>query len=264
MNKLIEKGKAIGIVGGVGPYASLYMMQKIFDNTKIRFEQEHLPVVLISKPEKIGDRSAFLLGESKVNPAYGILSIIDELRNAGAGIIGLPCNTAHSSKIMSVIKEEIKKRFNDIKLLDIIDEVIRHIKEYYPDAKRIAILTTNGMYYDGEYKRRLMQNGLEPIFPNEKSQQDLLHDAIYNQLYGIKVMGNEISKEVSDKISRCLDEVMKLHTDVIVLACTELPLVIKEKEYCGKPVLDSAEILARALIREYDEQKLIVCSHNLC
>jgi aspartate racemase len=253
----MKREKVIGIVGGVGPYASLYTMQKVFDNTLVHSEQEHLPVILISKPDQIEDRSAFLLGTSNVNPAYSILSIIEELEDAGAGLIGLPCNTAHGSRIMSVIKEEIEKRFKDLKLLDMIDEVIRYIKENFPEAKKIAVLTTNGMYYNGEYRRRMIQNGLEVVLPNEKSQQSLLHDSIYNPVYGIKATGNQVSDEVMKKVTTCMDEMIELHADVIVLACTELPLVMKEKKYCGKPILDSAEILARALVREYDEQKLI-------
>ena len=57
----------IGIVGGVGPYAGLDLAEKIFDQTDARSDQEHLPVALLSILGEIEDRTAFILGNSKMS-----------------------------------------------------------------------------------------------------------------------------------------------------------------------------------------------------
>jgi aspartate racemase len=52
----------IGIVGGVGPYAGLDLLRKVYDNTVAGKDQDHLDVVMISVPAAIPDRTAYLLG----------------------------------------------------------------------------------------------------------------------------------------------------------------------------------------------------------
>ena len=55
---------AIGVLGGVGPYAGLDLMRKIFDQTEASCDQEHLSVIQYSLSEHIIDRTRFLLGET--------------------------------------------------------------------------------------------------------------------------------------------------------------------------------------------------------
>ena len=59
---------AIGVLGGVGPYAGLDLMRKIFDLTEAHSDQEHLSVIQFSLSEHIADRTRFLLGETEANP----------------------------------------------------------------------------------------------------------------------------------------------------------------------------------------------------
>lgn len=247
----------IGIVGGIGPYASVHMMHKIFDNTITCKDQDHLSTILISEPSSIEDRSKFLLGKTKNNPGYSIIDVIKRLEKAGANIIGIPCNTAHASKIMDVILNYINHEKGHITLINIIDEVIRYIHQMYPSVKRIGVLPTNGMHYDGEYYNKIMKSGYEPVFLREETQRNLLHETIYDEIYGIKATGGMIPYEIWQSIEGCIEKLINEGAQVVVLACTELPLVIKKKSIKGVPLLDSTDILARALIREADASKLI-------
>ena len=40
----------IGVVGGMGPYAGLNLVQKIFDETDAKTDQDHIPVSMLSIP----------------------------------------------------------------------------------------------------------------------------------------------------------------------------------------------------------------------
>lgn len=246
----------IGIVGGIGPYASLDLVKKIFDNTITNRDQEHLPVILISKPEEIQDRSEFLLGKTDINPAYSIIKIIYELEKSGAEIIGIPCNTAHTSSIMDVIISDIQNRNGNVKLINIIDEVIKYIKQNYSYVKNVGILATNGTYYSDTYREKFLVNNYEVIVPTEDKQNNLLHPSIYDSEYGIKTQITPVSDKAIANIRNCIDDVISRGAEIIILACTELPLGIRENNINGVPVLDTTNILARALIREADKKRL--------
>ena len=56
--------KTIGIVGGIGNYAALDLIKKIYDLTDANTDQEHLPIALLSKPHEIVDRNRLSPGKS--------------------------------------------------------------------------------------------------------------------------------------------------------------------------------------------------------
>ena len=75
----IEKRKMIGVVGGMGPYAGLDLIKKIFDLTKADQDQDHVPLAMISVPHKIEDRTKFLEGQNEKNPGIEIARIVNQL-----------------------------------------------------------------------------------------------------------------------------------------------------------------------------------------
>ena len=97
----------IGIVGGMGPYAGIDLVKKIFDLTNASSDQDHIPVAMISTPHLIEDRTKYLTGHSKNNPGIAIAEIVNKLVSQGASIIGMPCNTAHAPPIFDKIKKVI-------------------------------------------------------------------------------------------------------------------------------------------------------------
>jgi len=135
--------ETIGIVGGIGPYAGLDLIKKLFDQTKACSDQEHLPVSLLSVPHTINDRTEFLLGKTQVNPALSIANVIGHLHQCGASVVGIPCNTAHADPIFKEIVKQIPK---DVKFLHMIDEVALYIKTRYPSLVNMGILSTTGTF----------------------------------------------------------------------------------------------------------------------
>lgn len=86
------KRRLIGIVGGVGPYAGVDLYRKILEQTKACKDQEHLPIAMLSLPGEICDRTAFILGETDINPAYAIVDILKKLEGVGAEVAAIACN----------------------------------------------------------------------------------------------------------------------------------------------------------------------------
>ena len=92
----------IGIVGGIGSYAGIDLIRKVYDLSEATTDQEHLPVSMLSAPHKVVDRTGFLIGDTSTNPGIAIANIINTLVSNGATVIGIPCNTAHAPKYLIV------------------------------------------------------------------------------------------------------------------------------------------------------------------
>jgi len=249
----VFKMAVIGIVGGVGPYAGLDLARKIFDQTKATRDQEHLPVVMLSAPHRIADRTAFLLGMTDENPALAISEIIQELHGCGARVVGIPCNTAHAVPIFS----EIEKRLPpSVKLVHMIDEVGRYIREKHPSYENIGILATTGTRQAQVYPAAFSRYGLNAIQSDKRIQDDYIQPAIYDQTYGVKARSNPVTSRARKNLEIGMDDLLNKGAQAIVLGCTEIPLAFSEPAFRGLPLLDSTKILARALILAFAPQKL--------
>jgi aspartate racemase len=235
----------IGVVGGMGPYAGLDLVQKIFDNTQAKIDQDHIPVSMISIPHSIRDRTKFLLDNSLTNPAIAIADVIHKLREQGATVIGMPCNTAHAGPIFDEIQNRIPP---DIFFVHMIQEVVRHIKNQYSSIQNVGILATTGTMKAKVYHDELIENKLNPITISQDEQDTIVEPAIYDKGFGIKAYSNPISPKARDKLETAVKLLVTEGAETVILGCTEIPLALPESNYNGIPLIDSTAILARALI----------------
>ncbi len=238
-------GKIVGIVGGVGTYAGIDLYRKIYQHTDARTDQDHLPVVLVSVPEKVSDRTRFLLGEVEENPGIAIAGIINTLASAGAEVVGIPCNTAHSPVIFNEIQHRIP---GNIKLLNMIEEVGRHISTIYPEIRKAGILATTGTVQSKVYTDVLSTYNIETIYPEESMQKSLVHPAIYDKSYGIKAFSDPVTDRARKNLLEVASSLVHQGSEAIILGCTEIPLAIPETSIEQSIVIDSVSILAQALI----------------
>lgn len=248
--------KIIGIVGGVGPCAGLDLTRKIFDQTKATNDQDFLSVVLLSMSKQIEDRTSFLLGQISINPANAIFKILRKLEQIGVGVAGIPCNTAHSSQIFDVILEKLKKTNSNVRIVHMINEVARFIRETYPRIRTIGVLCTTGAYKTKVYTNIFEPKGFRVIFPNEIMQESIIHKAIYDLKHGIKAQSILVVEAARRELLRAINYLQLKGAETIVLGCTEIPLAITEKKIGETAIIDPTLILARALIREVNPDKL--------
>ncbi len=244
----------IGIVGGMGPIAGIYLSKKIVNQTIAGKDQDHISQILFSTPEFIGDRTEYILGIIDENPAYAISKILLKLDDLGATVAGLPCNSAHAPEIFGVVKQQLEKENARIELLHLIEEVGKFILAQFPEFKKIGILGTSGTYKTKQYNR-IEKFGLEVINVSETEVEEV-HQSIYHPVYGIKSDPEKISPESMDILKRAFHSLMDKGAQVIVLGCTELPLAYPDKYFNGIPLIDTTLVLARALISKVDAAKL--------
>ena len=247
--------RIIGIVGGIGPYAGLDLCDKIMQETVVKSEQDHLPIALISLPDKIEDRSRFLLGQSNINPAFEVSEVIQKLYEIGATHIGIPCNTMHAPEIFNILTEQIKNKGLNVRVVNMIDEVISHIKTNFNNFSKIGILSTTGTFKKKIYYNALINNGYIPFRPSEEIQEEI-HEAIYNEEIGIKSKPSPITKRAKNTLVNGIRYLKKNGAEGVILGCTEISYAMPYKKLNDMPIFNTTRILARSLINLTYPQKL--------
>ena len=244
----------IGIVGGMGPDAGIALAKNIISQTIAKKDQEHLPLLLYSVPGAISDRTEYILGNEKVNPAYRIAQILKDMESIGVIFAAMACNSAHAPQIFDVILAELNKNYSKIKLLHMIRETGIFIKNQFPGRQKVGILGTTGTYYTKQYDL-INESGLKTVYLS-KAEQENLHFAIYHPVYGIKSNAGRITEETGTIVNNSIISLISKGAEIVVLGCTELPLVFSDSLYNDVPVIDSSLVMARALIKAHSPEKL--------
>lgn len=224
--------KTIGIIGGMGPAATIDLYKKMVDQTPAEKDQDHIHVIIDSYPQ-IEDRTGYILHGGK-NPAPRLVESAKRLEAAGADALIMPCNTAH------YFAKDIESAVN-IPLIHIVRCSAEAIKNNYPETKKIGLIATTGTIKAGVYGNILKEYGFETINLPEAVENNIM-DCIYK---GVKAGKTE---EYSKLFQQCVDEITDLGADLLIEGCTEIPLLmpyVKTK----LPAIDATYELARAAVK---------------
>ena len=226
----------LGIIGGVGPLATMLLGEMIVKRTNAKKDQEHVNTV-ITNNTSIPDRTEFILDDSKPNPVPVMVSDAHKLKSIGAEVLAIPCNTAHS--FFTEIQEGA-----GIPVLHMIDETAKHAAD--SGAKRVGILATTGTLTASVYQDACEKVGIVPVVPDKETQK-LVMSVIYDDVKA----GNRVA---SEKWNRIIQELDALGCDRIILGCTELSIVKRELDL-GPMYIDSLMVLA--------ESAVLACGYEL-
>ena len=236
----------IGIIGGVGPHAGLHLHKSILDQTDTTCDQDHLPVLHINQASDVPDRTEFLLGKTRENPAKNLIRQMELLYRSGARVIGIPCNTAHADPIYTDIVN-YSRNHPDLILVNMIDELF---KELVRDGiKRTGLLATLGSYQSQLFESYAKKYKIELVLPDDNTQH-LIHDTIYNRQDGLKSTGL-LNSRISSQYESIFETYCKKKISSVTLGCTEISMVFSSSNFKGCRVFKTIDILAKALIREF-------------
>jgi aspartate racemase len=227
--------KIIGILGGMGPEATIDLFTKIVKGTKAKKDQDHLRILIDNNP-KIPDRTLAIQGKGP-SPLNQLVRSAKVLEKAGADFIVIPCVTAH------YYYESLQKRI-EIPILHIAVETAKHVKNKFKGIKKIGLIATTGTIHTRLFQKAFSHTGIELILPDPEAQKRWIMEAIYGR-GGIKAVGpSEGSKRLILKASEML---IRRGAQAVVAGCTEVPLVLKEGNL-SVPVIDTIHTLAQAAI----------------
>jgi aspartate racemase len=229
--------KIIGILGGMGPEATIDFFSRIVKGTRVKKDQDHLRVLIDNNP-KIPNRTLAIQGKGP-SPLPLLIKSAKTLERAGADFIAIPCVTAHH------YYDPLRKRIQ-IPILHIVEETVEYVQTHLKGIRKIGLLVTTGTFQSGLFQGAFFASLIGIIMPAPDVQRNCVMRAIFGKR-GIKAVGpSEESKRLIIEASKGLIE---QGAQAIVAGCTEIPLVLKNGDL-PVPVVDSVDILARAAIKK--------------
>jgi len=226
---VIDMEKVIGILGGMGPLATVDLFKRIVLKTPAKKDQDHPRIIIYNNP-KIPDRTAYILGKGE-NPLPELIDSAKKLESWGADFIIMPCNTAH------YFADEIQKAIK-IPLINMVEETAEYIKTL--NLKKVGLLATDGTIKGMVYHNALLKRGIEIAVPDKNGQRELM-DAIYE---GIKAGNLEWGREKMLEIAKKLEK----RGEGLIAGCTEVSVVLRQEDF-DIPLIDPMDVIAEKAVK---------------
>ena len=216
--------KTLGVLGGMGPAATLDFLAKLQAATPAGRDQDHLRVLVDINPQ-VPDRN-----DPGNAPGPVLAAMAVGLRDAGAEVLAIACNTAHAYA-------EAIRTASGLPLIDMIDIACKAAR--LGGASKVGILATGlalGLYQD-----RLVGMGLEPVSLSKAKQEWFM-----SLLYRIKA--GDLSEEVENEMALIAYSLADAGAEAVIAGCTEVPLVL-EADALEIPLIDAGQVLAERCVQ---------------
>ncbi len=224
--------KLLGVLGGMGPAATADFLQKLVRSTSAKCDHDHIPTLTASVPQ-IPDRSNAIL-EQTASPLPALRDALSVLTRGGADCIVMPCNTAHYwyDQLLDG---------SGLEALHIVDAVVETLDLMDARPAKVGLLATTGtlaacIYPDRAPKR---YNFLSP-------DQDSLEKLVMPGIRAIKAGDMDQARPL---LTSAAERLFDAGASAIVLACTEIPLIL-DSSVDGRFV-DATQALVGACLRRF-------------
>lgn len=226
--------KVLGIIGGMGPEATVDLMRRIIRATPAQDDRDHIRMLVDSNPQ-VPSRIRALLEGTGESPVPALVAMARGLERAGADLLAMPCNTAHH------YLEEIRASVR-IPLLDMIRLTCERIVRENPQARRVGLLASTAVLRTDLYGKGFAPFGVERIHPSEPRQAE-----VFAAIRAVKA--GRFGVEHRRALDAAGGELTARGAEAVVVACTELSVVAAGLRL-SVPVYDSAQVLAEAAVAE--------------
>jgi aspartate racemase len=218
--------RVVGIIGGMGPEATVDLMRRVLAKTAAHDDQDHIHLIVESNP-KIPSRIAHLIEGTGADPTPELIRIAGNLQRAGADALAIPCNTAHA------YAHSIRRAVS-IPLLDMVSLTVDQIA-LARRAARVGLLASTAVHTTELYAKAFAAEGIDIVLPDRQDEVMALIRA---------VKGGDTGTQTQAALGRvALD--MTHQADVLLIACSELSVIAT-----GITVrfVDSLDVLAQAIV----------------
>lgn len=222
--------KTVGILGGMGPQATVLLMQKIISATPARDDVDHVPL-LVDQNTQIPSRLRHLLERAGDDPGPVLAAMAARLQDAGAQALAMPCNTAHH--YAPAIRGAVSVPFLDMVALSVI-EARRHVAT----GGTVGILASPAVRQVGLFDAAFAGSGLRPIYAKDE-------DAMLVAIRSLKAQG--ANDGARDQLRAASAALRSRGAMVQMIACTEFSL-IPEAVAVGTTVFDTLDLLVQNII----------------
>ena len=219
--------KRIGILGGMGPAATILLMQRIMAATQAADDADHIPLI-VDQNTQVPSRIARLIDGRGADPAPVLVAMAQRLEQAGAQALAMPCNTAHH--YAADIARAVRIPFIDMVALSVA-------RARSLTGTRVGVIGSPALRQIGLYDRALAQAGLTPAYPPDQ-------DALLAAIRQIKATGPTAATRAT--LIRASSDLLELGARVQIIACTEFSL-IADATAPGAQAFDTLDVLTAAI-----------------
>ncbi len=224
----------VGIIGGIGPESTIEYYRLIISSFLEHERNGNYPQIIINSinMKKMLD----LIGENKLNEVTDYLvAEIQKVASAGADFALLASNTPH------IVFNKINQK-SSLPLISIVEAACE--KAVSKGMHRVGLFGTKFTMQGGFYNESFSEHDISIITP-ENLEQGYIHDKYMGEL--VKGIIREDTKRELLKIAHCLKE--NKGVEGIILGGTELPLILKESDDVGIPLLDTTRIHVESIMK---------------
>ena len=200
--------RRIGILGGMGPAATVLFMQRLIKATPACDDAGHIPLIVDQNPQ-VPSRIAHLIDGHGDDPAPVLAAMAQRLQKAEVAALAMPCNTAH--RYAGAIRDSV-----DVPFLDLVELAATHAHRLMPEGGKVGILGSPAVELIELYESPLRERGLTPVYPDDR-------DTLLEVIKSVKAHGPTPSSRASfQTLSESLQDA---GVAVQLIACTEFSLI---------------------------------------
>ena len=227
--------KTLGIIGGLGPESTIDYYQRIIARYRERTGDGSYPEFIINSVN-LKKGLDFMAVNDLARMADYLLDAIARLARAGADFGLISANTPH------IVFDDVAPK-SPIPLISIVEATCAAAKTQ--NLKRLALFGTRYTMQATFYPKVFSREGIDLLVP-EPNDQDYIHNKYMNELVPGKFL-----PETRAGLLAIVDR-MKAKSDIdgVILAGTELPLILRDSHYKEIPFLDTTKIHVEAAVDE--------------
>jgi len=229
MNLSRSDSGVVGVLGGMGPLATIDFMHKVLAATDAQRDQDHVPLIVASIPQ-VPDRGRAFRGEGP-SPLAAMIAIGMRLRDAGAGLLVIPCNTAH-------LWFDTLQAALGLPMLHLVDAALDDAAASLGDDTTLGLLCTETTLASGLYQARAPR--MRWAVPTPAEMGELVTPGIAAVKAGELARGRTLLQAAAQALA-------ERGARALVLGCTEVPLVLGPAN-APLPVIDATAALARRVV----------------
>ncbi len=222
--------RRVGILGGMGPQATVLLMQKIIAATPARDDADHIPLIVDQNPQ-VPSRIRHLIEQTGKDPGPVLAAMAKRLQAAGAEALAMPCNTAHH--YAPAIRAAAA-----VPLIDMVQLSVAHAARLAGKGGRVGIIASPAVRHVGLFDAACAAAGVFAVYADDEA-------ALLAAIRGIKATGaNAAARAVLEQASA---ELLVKGAKVQMIACTEFSL-IPDAAATGSISFDTLDQLVNGII----------------
>jgi len=221
--------RRVGILGGMGPQATILLMQKVLDAVQATDDADHIPLIVDQNPQVPSRIRRLIEGEGE-DPGPVLADMARRLVAGGAEALAMPCNTAHH--YAPAVREAVTVPF-----LDMVELSVARAAHLAGPGGKLGILASPAVRKIGLFDAPLARFGVQAVYPEDEA-------ALLAAIRQIKAQG--AGPEATAVLRVASEGLLRRGAVVQMIACTEFSLLTGATAE-GATSFDTLDVLVEAI-----------------